>query len=193
MRKIKLFLGIFTLLFGSVANAGIVWDEFFDGDLTALGTNVGALQIGTNTFFGRCSLSRVDGNAVIADTDSGLFTLDPGLRLDSMSADITFLFELEGSTLSNRFSGLRSPDNTLLYEVEMISDITSVSLLPVDTSGVYRFFTGGGSASVADNADIRWGWRMDMEVSAVPAPAAIWLFGIGLIGLIGFTKQRKAA
>lgn len=30
-------------------------------------------------------------------------------------------------------------------------------------------------------------------VSAVPAPAAIWLFGTGLIGLIGFSNRRKAA
>ena len=28
-------------------------------------------------------------------------------------------------------------------------------------------------------------------VSAVPAPAAIWLFGTGLIGLIGFSKRRN--
>ena len=31
------------------------------------------------------------------------------------------------------------------------------------------------------------------EVSAVPVPAAIWLFGTALIGFIGFSKRRKAA
>jgi hypothetical protein len=29
--------------------------------------------------------------------------------------------------------------------------------------------------------------------SAVPVPAAIWLFGTALIGLVGFSKRRKAA
>jgi hypothetical protein len=29
--------------------------------------------------------------------------------------------------------------------------------------------------------------------SAVPAPAAVWLFGTGMIGLVGFGKRRKAA
>jgi len=29
--------------------------------------------------------------------------------------------------------------------------------------------------------------------SAVPVPAAVWLFGTGILGLIGFSKRRKAA
>jgi len=32
-----------------------------------------------------------------------------------------------------------------------------------------------------------------LSVSAVPVPAAIWLFGTALIGLVGFGKRRKAA
>jgi hypothetical protein len=31
------------------------------------------------------------------------------------------------------------------------------------------------------------------SVSAVPVPAAVWLFGTALIGLVGFGKRRKAA
>jgi len=31
-----------------------------------------------------------------------------------------------------------------------------------------------------------------MNLSPVPVPAAIWLFGTGIIGLIGFSKRRKA-
>ncbi len=31
------------------------------------------------------------------------------------------------------------------------------------------------------------------NISPVPAPAAVWLFGTGLIGLVGFAKRRKAA
>jgi hypothetical protein len=32
-----------------------------------------------------------------------------------------------------------------------------------------------------------------LSVSAVPVPAAVWLFGTALIGLVGFGKRRKAA
>jgi len=34
---------------------------------------------------------------------------------------------------------------------------------------------------------------MVASVSPVPAPAAVWLFGTALVGLIGFGKRRKAA
>lgn len=30
------------------------------------------------------------------------------------------------------------------------------------------------------------------DVSSVPAPAAVWLFGSGLVGLIGFARSKKA-
>ena len=32
----------------------------------------------------------------------------------------------------------------------------------------------------------------NLSVSAVPIPAAVWLFGSGLIGLIGFARHKKA-
>ena len=44
-------------------------------------------------------------------------------------------------------------------------------------------FLGG---SVSDNPGT---W----EISPVPVPAAVWLFGTALIGLLGFSKRRKAA
>jgi hypothetical protein len=36
-------------------------------------------------------------------------------------------------------------------------------------------------------------WAKWTEVSPVPVPAAIWLFGTGILGLIGFSKRRKSA
>jgi hypothetical protein len=32
-----------------------------------------------------------------------------------------------------------------------------------------------------------------MSPNAVPVPAAVWLFGTALLGLIGFGKRRKVA
>jgi hypothetical protein len=33
--------------------------------------------------------------------------------------------------------------------------------------------------------------NVQLSVSAVPAPAAAWLFGTALVGLVGFGKRRK--
>jgi len=31
------------------------------------------------------------------------------------------------------------------------------------------------------------------DLSAVPVPAAVWLFGSGLLGLVGVARRRKTA
>ena len=49
---------------------------------------------------------------------------------------------------------------------------------PVEGCGVDAFF---------DNITI------STEVAAVPVPAAVWLFGSGLLGLIGVARRKKAA
>ncbi|VAX09398.1 hypothetical protein MNBD_GAMMA25-956 [hydrothermal vent metagenome] len=36
-------------------------------------------------------------------------------------------------------------------------------------------------------------YGVQVDISAVPVPAAVWLFGSGLIGLIGVAKARKTA
>ncbi len=36
-------------------------------------------------------------------------------------------------------------------------------------------------------------WTVTGTVSAVPVPAAVWLFGSGLVGLAGIARRRKAA
>jgi hypothetical protein len=41
--------------------------------------------------------------------------------------------------------------------------------------------------------EIRGQVMANLPPSAVPVPAAIWLFGTALIGLVGFGKRRKAA
>jgi hypothetical protein len=45
-----------------------------------------------------------------------------------------------------------------------------------------------------------WSWgsgnqadSLTLNVGAVPVPAAVWLFGTALIGLVGFSKRKKAA
>jgi hypothetical protein len=70
----------------------------------------------------------------------------------------------------------------------------SVSLLPA-----VRDFDDWGTISDYDNfysegfSATPVGLLLYKDVSAVPVPAAVWLFGTALIGLVGFSKRRKTA
>ncbi len=36
-------------------------------------------------------------------------------------------------------------------------------------------------------------WDLNLEISPVPVPAAIWLFGTALVGFVGISRRRKIA
>ncbi|MDX2506099.1 MAG: VPLPA-CTERM sorting domain-containing protein [Gammaproteobacteria bacterium] len=47
------------------------------------------------------------------------------------------------------------------------------------------------TAGTPDGGSIFWD-DASLEVSAIPVPAAVWLFGSGLLGLVGVARRRKA-
>lgn len=68
-------------------------------------------------------------------------------------------------------------------------------------SGIGNFSTVasflGGSVNLTDyttpgQATISFGSAAEISISAVPVPAAAWLFCSGLIGLVGFARRKKA-
>jgi len=67
-------------------------------------------------------------------------------------------------------------------------DIPVLAILDCDTAGVC---TGVGTPmATAPFAGQAPSWNG--TVSAVPVPAAVWLFGSGLVGLAGIARRRKA-
>jgi hypothetical protein len=73
-----------------------------------------------------------------------------------------------------------SLNNTLLYSDAMDADyLRSI-----------RFSHGSLSPSVLDASATTY--IDNVNISAVPVPAAIWLFASGLLGLAGMTKRSQA-
>jgi hypothetical protein len=52
--------------------------------------------------------------------------------------------------------------------------------IAVEVGATAAFQTGGFNTNIS-------------AVSAVPVPAAFWLFGSGLLGMIGIARKRKAS
>lgn len=67
----------------------------------------------------------------------------------------------------------------------VVTDVNAMVTIALDgDSNTIRFRTAG--AELVDEFYIR-----NADVSTVPVPAAVWLFGSGLIGLIGIARRKK--
>ncbi len=56
------------------------------------------------------------------------------------------------------------------------------------TVGTSSYFSGGTSAYEATFGTV----VATESIGAVPVPAAVWLFGSGLLGLVGVARRKKA-
>lgn len=60
------------------------------------------------------------------------------------------------------------------------------------SSNAWRFLFSNGYQSSSSEFNFKFAWAVRSgDVSAVPVPAAVWLFGSGLIGLLGFARRRR--
>lgn len=63
---------------------------------------------------------------------------------------------------------------------------------PPDAADIELSFFAVREFDEFDN-ETYFGYGKLHSVSAIPIPAAVWLFGTALLGLVGFSKRRKAA
>ncbi len=95
-----------------------------------------------------------------------------------------------GSTTScDTQSGFGLSNTADFLNVQSNADYWSESEL--DSSDAWLFDTGIGRQNVNLKDTDLYAWAVRSgDVSAVPVPAAVWLFGSGLIGLIGFVRRK---
>ena len=147
---------------------GSVPAEAIDGgsfDLSATIDDSGALSSGTLTIGGEvASLGFTGGTLLTGDLTAFGFQ-------DAGGDPLEFLFSVTGGDAADLYGGIGSIGGILLVNV---FDVTG-AVFPGD----FTFdFDGDGSAS--------------SNVAPIPLPAAVWMFGAGLLGLVGVARKRSA-
>lgn len=149
-----------------------------------------------------------------ANAWTGSLTIDgiSGWRLPSMDVNgdstiVTCEFSSESDCLDNEYGYLYYYDGITASTPDPFTNIQSGIFLngdselywsgslgaAPDSAGSYDFNPGDPyeSANTPDTWNFYAMAVYDGDVSAVPIPAAAWLFGSGLIGLIGIAKCKK--
>jgi hypothetical protein len=142
----------------------------------------GNLGVRSNTYGDGTSL---DGGSGSGDLDEGLlFTFDTLVHLDYINFD--------HFTSGNADDFNLTVDGVLLLYDFNANDSSSLVTNVVGEFDEYNFqgIIGKEFLFWADgNSD---SFRIDeIEVSAVPVPAAVWLMSSGLLGLFGFSSKRS--
>jgi len=74
----------------------------------------------------------------------------------------------------------------------MLNDL-QLSTMPPDINGTFTSFRLAFQLDCCNGGTEISGKIESLTVSTVPIPAAVWLFGSGLIGLIGFARHKKSS
>jgi len=181
-----------------------------DGDTCAQGA---PCDTGITTGFGGLDLSSTGpSSSASLVTTADLIDASADTTFGFGGANIERFFSFEALSGSGSLS--QSVDVEIQAEVQGAGTVVNSDALfgyDVGTSGVVASRAGlemsGDSGDQSQTLSTTLSFSVFMEqgdvinmfadggpeVSAIPIPAAAWLFGSGLIGLVGISRRRKAA
>ncbi len=97
-----------------------------------------------------------------------------------------------GGTASSSILSSTDPDLALFTNVQSTIYWSGTVYAP-DTTYAWLFNFGNGNQSASYKSTSRYALAVRPgDVAAVPVPAAFWLFGSGLLGLIGVARRKAA-
>lgn len=131
-------------------------------------------------------------------------TLYPDASCDSLSGGYNCTGSEMGHLYYNELGGVANTsietthnDNYDLFQNIQANyywsstEFTQSPSTPNDNAWRFLFFGGVQQNSAKGDVNAVWAVRSG-DVAAVPLPAAFWLFGSGLLGLIGIAKRKAA-
>jgi len=124
-------------------------------------------------------------------------TLQPDASCNSQSGGESYGYNCTGSEMGDLFYNALGNTAGSLTNTGPFSNVQSFFYWSAtestsDTSLVWNFLMLDGSQHVNGKNGSLYSWAVQSgDVSAVPVPAAAWLFGSGLLGLVGVAKRRS--
>lgn len=209
MSSLKLAAAI-TLAISSSANAALI--ERLDGmayydDVADLTWLADAKYAMTSGYDDDGLMSWDQANAWVASLDiNGVTgwrlpdTLQPDASCGDQSGGVSSGYHCTGSEMGNLFYNVLGNSVDSLTNTGPFSNVLSTHYwywsateyaANTDYAWLFSMYDGGYQfLNFKSNTNSVWAVRSG-DVSAVPVPAAVWLFGSGLIGLAGFARRKK--
>lgn len=151
--------------------------------------SVGTLDNGLNTISGalagNCDFGDCNGPSAGDTQDSVLFSIGSGFRLDSIFVTTS---NVSGPADFSASFALSDPASSLIFTPSLPLNTTSGNqLTSVLNAGTYSLSVLGQGASEAGTYALDY--SIGLNVSAVPIPGAVWLFGSALAGLLAIKRR----
>jgi len=163
-------------------------------------TDLGLLDAGINTVSGSLAGNCVDEPpyGISCDPASGggdaqdsfVVQVGTGYQIDSLFVSTS---NVSGPTSFSASFNMRDPSNNYVasnYALPLGSTTSNLVLTPIGP-GQYSISMYGQGASAEGPYTLDY--SIELNVSTIPVPAAVWLFGSGLLGLIGVSRRRRTA
>jgi hypothetical protein len=190
----KHFLKLYLFLWAGLANAAVI---NFESGLDPLFNYTGVSTLTTpwspNT--GYDAVGTFSGSPQVAFNNSAASLTTFSWAGSGATFDLNS-FIIAGSWGSQTLTIEGVLNNSVVHSVQLAVDNNQVDIFNPDWQGIDAFRIMTGNDYIADPSLASSGqhWALDNlkvneAVSQVPAPAAIWLLGSGLIGLIGMRKK----
>jgi len=200
-------LMIFT---GTAANAASITNIWAVSDTAQVDCGGSAHGMWTNTLNLGASACNdyysINAGSTFTEYDDGTAVLNAtATNPDGYVADISVSFSDYSDTHAGTVKTGGGPELASWYFYESFTGVITIDSVDYtvgilgDTSmqigdganDKTSAFGGSTWMSVSGGGYTGGHWDLNLDFTAVPVPAAVWLFGSGLLGLVGVTRRRQ--